>query len=63
MHNVFKCYFKTCDHKFDESVEYYYNTEENYNTIQGKYFNLINTYEPNIFNHDVLVDCMQRWSD
>ena len=59
--DVFKCYFKTIEKKYNEAIEYYYGTSENYSTIRGKYFNLINTYEPTLLlDHNILLDCFLR---
>lgn len=59
--NVFECYFKTIRAEYDKSVEYYYGTSENYSTIRGKYFNLINTYESPLIDDDILYNCFVEY--
>lgn len=58
--DVFECYLKTCESKLEESTKYYYGTEENYVTINGKFFNLLNTYEPSLINHTIMYDCFVK---
>jgi len=61
MQKVASCYKKTMESKIEKAVEYYYSTFENRNTIEGKYFNLINTYEPtNSVNVEVLNGCLKK---
>ena len=58
--NVFECYLKTCDKKLEESIKYFYVTEENRTTIEGKYHNLLINYEPNIINNNIMYDCFVK---
>lgn len=58
--NVFSCYIKTLLKEYDRSIEYYFVTSENWSTIRGKYFNLINVYEPSLINHDVMFNCFKK---